>query len=145
MTEKKLQYDCVLWFGQNYPNHRKTLIEINNDTYSQRDAMRRRAMGMQAGASDLIFFHQGIFVAIELKAPNSRHKTEHIKRQLEWGRQIADNQGFYFIINSQKDFEFIINLTFDNPLALPFYQHKFFANIDKKLSQKTVLFDKSLL
>jgi len=98
-TENKIQYEIVTWFSQKYPQYRGLLFEINNDTYSRNHAMRRRAMGMISGVSDLIFIvpGSGKIAGIEIKAEGSNHKKDHIKNQLEWGRIIMQAGGFYIM------------------------------------------------
>src|SRR6056297_498023 len=102
MTEQQLQHEIVMWFSQQYPQHRGLLFEINNDTQAMKQAMKRRAMGMIAGASDLglINPNNGQFIGIELKAPGSRHKLKHIKQQVEWGQKLIDAGGMY-VMTSQ--------------------------------------------
>src|SRR6056297_1637998 len=99
MTEQQLQHSIVMWFSQQYPQYRGLLFEINNDTQAMKQAMKRRAMGMIAGASDLGLINpwNGQFIGIELKAPGSRHKLDHIKQQVEWGQKLIDAGGIYLM------------------------------------------------
>ncbi len=99
MTEQQLQHNLVMWFSQEYPQFRGLLFEINNDTRAMKQAMRRRAMGMITGASDLGFIDPltGMFIGIELKAPGSRHDLKHIKSQIEWGHKVMEAGGMYLM------------------------------------------------
>lgn len=67
----------VLWFHP-YNNPRNKIA----------GAMLKR-MGMLAGASDLIFFHNQNFYALELKAPGGRATD----KQLEFQDRVRDNGG----------------------------------------------------
>ncbi len=110
MTEQQLQHKLIMWFSQQYPQHRGLLFEINNDTEALKQAMKRRAMGMIAGASDLGFIdpNNGHFIGIELKAPESRHKLQHIKQQIEWGQKIIDAGGMYIMCSDLEDISDLI-------------------------------------
>ncbi len=146
MTEKQLQYQCVVWFGQQYPELQDMLIEVNNSAVNVKHYSTRIAMGMTVGASDLIFWHKGVLIAIELKAMGSTHKSAHIKNQLEFGRQVSDNYGFAFILNTFEDFQFIVKLAFKNPTILEFYQKKNREIIEKLMqNKKTTTFNEKLL
>ena len=119
MTEKQLQAKLILTFGQKYPQYRDLLFEVNNDTFSQHHAAARKAVGMVAGVSDLIFInpYNGKILGIELKAENSTHAQKHIHTQLNWGAQIT-NAGGYYILSSNIEFimQFIDSIIKKNDL-----------------------------
>lgn len=143
MTEKRLQYELVLWFSQKYPELRGHLFEINNDTYNVKHAMTRRAMGMISGVSDLIFVvpKSGKTAAIELKAPSSVHSKEHIQNQVDWGVKMIKSGGYYLITSdlaTAKDFiEFLIT---DFIIAVKDRQGECIHFVKKQYYKKTVKF-----
>jgi len=146
MTEKQLQYQCVVWFGQNYPELQDMLFEINNSAVNVKHYSTRIAMGMTVGASDLMLWHKGVLIAIELKAMGSTHQVSHIKNQLEFGKQVSDNYGFAFILNTLEDFQFVVKLAFKNPVMLEFYQQKNCEMVEKLMqNKKTITFNEKLL
>lgn len=89
--EKNLQHELIMWFSQQFPEYRGSLWMVSNE-----DARHKRNLGMHPGVSDLNYFNK-VFAGIELKAPGSSHSRAHIIRQVEWGQQVIDRGGFYFI------------------------------------------------
>lgn len=98
-NEDRIQHEFIMWFGQTWPEYRQLMFEVNNDTHSAGQANYRKSKGMISGVSDLILIlpNNGKVVAIELKAPGSVHKIDHIKNQLDWGNRVVKNGGFYFM------------------------------------------------
>ncbi len=120
MKEKKLQYELVVWFSQEYPQLRGLFFEANNDTYNVKHAMKRRSMGMISGVSDLIFVmpKTSVIVGIELKAPKSVHSKQHIQNQITWGEQIIANGGYYLITSSLTKAKNFIKWLINNHVGL---------------------------
>jgi VRR-NUC domain len=106
--EAKLQSQMVILHSQRRPEEKGLLWATLNRTLSLRDGQKQKAMGLQKGVSDLIYFKEDTFAAIEVKAPGEKHNTNHIKKQLEWGRKIEKQGGFYFITTSVDGFWSII-------------------------------------
>lgn len=113
MNESQHQHSFIMWFGQQYPEHRGLLFEVNNNVYSLHHASKRRSMGMVAGVSDLILVlpNSGKTVGIELKAPGSIHNKDHIRQQVEWGKKVVDNGGFYYITSDLDHLKNVIERT----------------------------------
>jgi hypothetical protein len=82
--EQNIQNKLVMWFSQEYPQHYGRLFMVNNNTTSKENGTKLKAMGIIAGVSDLLFIGNGYFAAIEIKAPNTRHKTSHVLQQMEF-------------------------------------------------------------
>lgn len=95
MLEAEIQHDLIMWFGQIWPNLRPLLFEVNNDTFSAKNAKYRKSKGMIAGVSDLVFIKYK--AGIELKAPGSNWPKSHIEKQLNWGHVLIENRGYYLI------------------------------------------------
>ena len=138
LSEKRMQFELVMWFGQTFPELSGCLMEINNDTYSRNHAMKRKSMGMVKSASDMVLHAYKRVVFIELKAPGSRHDYLHILSQLEFGRQHMKH-GAWFIMSANldiiKDFvSSIINNDTDNAL---FLQNESLKEIENKLNEKS--------
>ena len=140
MNEDQMQAYIVKWFSNTYPEFRGLLFEINNDTANVKHAMKRRAMGMISGVSDLLFISpQGRVVGIELKAPETRHKTTHIISQLAWGELVGEVGGLYIISASIDEVIMFINeiINFNFDLANKIGQ----TSVDRiDLSKSTVKF-----
>ena len=96
MTEKKLQAKCVQWFRNTFPEKRKRLFMIHNNSDNYIQATQKKAMGMEAGASDLCYVgnHQVIF--LECKVPGSKHSTDSIKRQLLFADSVSNGPNCYY-------------------------------------------------
>ena len=117
MKENRLQYEIVVWFSQTYPQYRGHLFTVNNNTFNVKDAATKRAMGLFKGVSDLIFIvpNSGKIAGIEIKAPGSKHTTDHIKIQLEWGNIITNAGGFYLMTSDEDKIKrFIFSLIKNN-------------------------------
>ena len=137
MSEKQLQHRIVMWFSQEYPQHRGHLFLINNDNISEKDIFKRIAnrnkqfnllelinklnfankksqlgIGLIPGVSDLILIHPDhkTIHGIEIKAPGSTHKTSHLQRQIEWGTNVCRS---YIMSPRETEIkDFIISLLF---------------------------------
>ncbi len=103
MNEKKLQFNIVMEFSQQRPVEKGLLWSTRNQTFSAKDGMTQKGMGMVAGVSDLIYF-KNTFCGLEIKQKGKRHSAKHIKQQLEWGKKITENGGIWFIITSVEGF-----------------------------------------
>lgn len=149
MSEKELQHNIVKWFGQTYPEHRGLLFEVNNNTYSVRHGLSRISMGMVPGVSDLILIMPkcGKIAALELKAINSRHPINHIENQLDWGKKIIDNGGFYLMSYKEREIRgFMYHCIRQKYNCLRYTQDTYIPNIQfeidlaKKNNKKTIVF-----
>src|SRR6056297_2943469 len=109
MKEKRLQHELIMWFGQTYPELHGCLFEANNDTYNIQHAQTRRSMGMISGVSDLILIANGCMAGMEIKGLDSRHKTDHIKNQRQWGSKIIRNGGAYLMCSYLSVFQIFID------------------------------------
>ena len=54
-SEAAIQGECVMWLWNFKPETRYKLFEVNNNPLNKIDGARRKAMGMVAGVSDLIY------------------------------------------------------------------------------------------
>ena len=106
--EAHLQSEVVIWFSDKYPQLYGSLFEVNNNPNGIKDAMRRRALGMVAGVSDLILVACNTFAGIELKHTKTKHKKDHISKQLRWGEHVISQGGKYIMSNDIEEIkEFI--------------------------------------
>lgn len=114
MTEKQLQAKLVMEFSQLHPERNGLLFAVNNEANSDRQAMTLKALGVWKGASDLIYFYNGVMTGIELKIPGAKHSRDHILSQYDWGSGIALNGGNYYIATNRDSFFSIINGDIDS-------------------------------
>jgi len=131
--EDKIQVEIVLWFSHTFPEYRGCLWGVFNE-----DSKHKKSLGMHKGASDLMLFVNNTFAGIEVKAPNSTHKTTHISQQLEWGTTIIKNGGVYMICSDIEEIKaFITGIINDT-----FYVTDGFAWIERAIEkgEKTIKF-----
>lgn len=57
-SEAAFQQECVIWFHNTYPNLRGLLFMVNNNSSSKREGAFKKALGLVAGVSDLIFLYE---------------------------------------------------------------------------------------
>lgn len=113
-SEAQLQNEIVIWFSDKYPHLYGSLFEINNNPRNIKEAMYRRGMGMVAGVSDLVLIANGKFAGIELKHPKTKHSKAHIEQQMNWGKHIISQGGYYIMSDNEIEIkEFITSLVSD--------------------------------
>lgn len=130
MTEQQLQSKIVVWFSQTFPDRRGCLFLVNNDSFNVRDKMKKKALGLISGVSDLVYVYNGIICGIEIKAPGSRHNSDHVRNQIEWGEMIQRSGGFYIISSDQEEIK-------------NFIKHPYHFDLEKikgRLNKSTILF-----
>ena len=98
--EHQLQFDCVSWFNNAYPQLRGLLFEVNNNSVSGRDGAIRLSRGMVAGVSDLLFIYGGTVYCFELKVENGRQS----KAQKAWQKAVEGQGVNYYIIYIFEEF-----------------------------------------
>ncbi len=102
--EDRLQSDCYTWFHNEFPELRGLLCYNLNNSRNKVRAMMDKAMGLQKGRSDMVFYYQGRAVMIELKTDTGRQSKE----QIEWECKIKSAGFDYKIIRSLEEFQGLI-------------------------------------
>ena len=114
--ESKLQQACVKWFRLAYPQHKKLLASFPNGGHRNiTTAVRMKAEGQLAGASDLFLFkpkmgNEVIYhgLCIEVKYGNGRQSKEQKDFQCA-----VEQQGYvYKICRSLDEFRLEVDLWF---------------------------------
>lgn len=140
MKENRVQFDLIMWFGQNFPRLQNMLILIDNDAYTIEKAMYKRSMGISKGAPDLILLFDGSFLGLEIKAPGSIHSTEHINQQLNFGQEMMNQGGWYFMSSDLNELKSVI-LSFMQDLSkMKFISESNIHEISLKLNKKKIKF-----
>ena len=104
LAEDRLQQECYMWFHNSFPQYRGLLRYNLNNSANAIQGNKNKAMGLQAGASDMVLNFAGLTYFIELKVL----KGVQSKGQLAWQR-VIESQGFqYFIIRDQNTFRELI-------------------------------------
>lgn len=106
VSEEYIQYECVQWFWNEYPELRGLLCCNKNNSRNKIDGNKWRALGVVAGRSDLVFYYKGVAYHIEMKTPKGGQSPD----QKKW-EKIITSQGFrYFICSSLFEFQTLIKL-----------------------------------
>lgn len=96
-NEGQLQHAIVKWFSQSYPDLSGCFCAVHNEAGSRKGASINISKGVYPGASDLVFFYEGLFAWIELKHEGSRHDLQRVKNQLKFGMNVIKHDGFFLI------------------------------------------------
>ena len=104
MSENKLHSDCYLWFHASYPDLRGLLCYNLNNSRNKIQAIMDKALGLQKGRCDMVFYYNGVATMIEFKTEEGRQTPD----QKKW-QGIIETGGFrYEIIRSLEDFQQLI-------------------------------------
>lgn len=104
-SEHRLQYECYCWFHNKYPDLRGTLCYNLSNSRNAIEGNKNKALGLQPGRADMVFYYAGIAYMIELKTPEGKQSSE----QKTW-QEIMHTQGFpYRIVRSVEEFQDLIN------------------------------------
>jgi len=105
MTEEQLQSKCTTWFWNTYPEHRRMLFHVDNNSWNNVIGAKKKALGVCAGVSDLVLIlSMGRIVFIETKIPGGKQSNE----QLEFEKKLYDRNHLYFIYTSFEEFKNLI-------------------------------------
>ena len=101
-TEGRIQQECFQWHWNNYPSQRGRLFLVHNNPLNKIDGARRKAMGMVAGVSDLIYLRDNLPpLCIEMKDETGRQS----EAQANW-QKVAESVGCeYVIVRSLDEFK----------------------------------------
>lgn len=98
-TEDAFQAECYIWFHNTYPLLRGLLCYNLNNSRNKIAASINKAMGLQKGRSDMVFYYKGQAYHIELKVSPNKQTNE----QKEW-QKVIESQGFsYFVVFDSVD------------------------------------------
>jgi hypothetical protein len=106
-TESYIQSECVRWLWNERPETRGKLFEVNNNPLNKIDGSRRKAMGMVAGVSDLIFLRDKLPpLCIEMKDETGKQSSA----QKDW-QAIAESTGAeYVVIRNLTEFQNLFSI-----------------------------------
>lgn len=143
MQENRFQHDFIMWFGQTWPEYRNLLFMVHNEAKSKKEASYLKSMGLISGASDLALIqpNHGHFCGLELKASGSIHSVDHIQNQINWGRKVIENNGFYLMSSDMGLLkEFITGLVNYEVLFVLKIQTTELLKIERQFDKKTIKF-----
>lgn len=104
MTESQMQSECFIWFWNTYPDQRRMLLHVDNNSFNAIEGNRKKAMGVVKGVSDFILILPGMVMFIELKLPTGRQSDE----QIDFQKKVVGRSHPYTIIRSVNQFKELI-------------------------------------
>jgi len=100
LAEDRLQQECYMWFHNTFAAARGLLRYNLNNSANAMQGNKNKAMGLQAGASDMELHIGGRLFFLELKVEKGRQS----KGQQAW-QTLVEAQGFnYYVIRSKEEF-----------------------------------------
>ena len=143
ITEDRLQHDFVMWFGQKWPEHRKYLFEVNNNPKNKVHGSHRKSMGMVRSVSDLILIQPvtATTCGIEIKSPNSAWQKSKIENQLNWGKGLIKNSGYYIMSSNIELLSKFASAIINNNIYMAVNaQNEAYKHIISQFKNKTIKF-----
>ena len=107
-TEGRLQQNIFTKHWNQYPEERRLLFAINNNSVNRIKGAQMKSIGVVKGVSDMIYINPRTQTTqfLELKLPNGRQKPEQIEFQ-----QKVEKLGFeYHIIKTIEKFNKVTGL-----------------------------------
>lgn len=123
-AENDLQAKCFQWAWNTYPDHRRMLFCVNNNSKHIVEAMQNKALGVVEGVSDMILIFYGGVAGLEFKRPATagRRAGKQREKQKDFQEKVEARSHFYFIIDTFAMFKHIymrlISVSADCPLTL---------------------------
>lgn len=105
MTEIQIQKQCYIWFHNTFPADRGLLCYNLGNSKNAIDGNKNKALGLQAGRSDLVYYCKGKANMIEIKDESGRQS----EKQKEWENLIKLNGFTYSIVRSLEEFQTLIH------------------------------------
>ena len=103
--EAKLQARCFLWHWNEYPEDRRMLFHIDNNSYNRIIGAQKKALGVVRGPSDLCYvIDAGHVVWLECKFGDGVQSEE----QKEWERKVTQRGHIYILFRTFEEFQKII-------------------------------------
>lgn len=104
-TEIQIQQECVMWFNNNHLHIRKRLFAINNNSHNRIKGAINKAIGVNAGVSDLaLILTNGQIAWLECKT----EKGVQSKAQKEFQSMVTELDHPYLVFRSLREFKTII-------------------------------------
>lgn len=101
MTEEQLQSQCAIWFWNTFPDYRRMLFHVDNNSQNSIVGARKKALGVCSGPSDFILvLSLGKVVFIEMKTEVGSQSIE----QKEFQSKVEARGHEYKIIRNLEGF-----------------------------------------
>lgn len=103
-SEIKLHSECFLWFHNTYPKQRGLLCYNLNNSRNVIDGAMNRALGLQKGRCDMVYYSPHGAIMIEFKTESGMQSKE----QKEWQNTIECAGYEYHVVRSAEAFKSLI-------------------------------------
>lgn len=104
-SEGKTQQEIVMWFRNNYctrmSNPRCAIFSVPNEGHDVKEQMRKKAIGMMSGVSDLIIVIHGKVLFIECKDEKGKQSDS----QIEFQQIVTNLNQHYKVVRSLDEFK----------------------------------------
>lgn len=103
-VEARIQSECFKWFWNTFPEHRRMLFHVDNNSWNAVIGAQKKALGVVAGPSDLIFIVDSAVWFLECKTPDGDQSPE----QIDFMEKVMMRGHQYRIFRSIEQFKDII-------------------------------------
>lgn len=103
-SENRIQQECFMWHWNTYPQYRKLLFHVDNNSADGRQGKLKKQLGVVSGVSDLIFIWNNEVYFIEMKTETGTQDPEQVIFQ----KQIEAQGMIYMLCRNLKQFIRII-------------------------------------
>lgn len=96
-TEEQMQSEVAIWFWNSFPDYRRMLFHVDNNSYNSIIGARKKALGVCQGPSDFILvLYLGKVNFIEFKTDSGSQTPE----QKDFQRKVEERGHEYTIVRS---------------------------------------------
>jgi hypothetical protein len=103
-TEEQLQNHCYKWFHNSFPAWRKMLFHVDNNSWNAVIGAKKKALGVNAGVSDMIFISFVETLFLECKLPGETQSQE----QIEFQQKVEERGKKYLLFKYFSHFQYIV-------------------------------------
>lgn len=103
--EEKIQSQCYQWFHNTFPQERKMLFHVDNNSWNNVIGAKKKALGVNAGVSDMVYILPfGNVAFLECKTIVGEQSDE----QKIFQRKVMERGHIYLIFRNLAEFKEII-------------------------------------
>jgi hypothetical protein len=103
-TEEQLQNACYMWFHNSFPAWRKMLFHVDNNSWNATIGAKKKALGVNAGVSDMILISFVETLFLECKLPGEYQSPD----QIEFEAKVKERGHKYIVFKYLSHFQMIV-------------------------------------
>ena len=104
VSEEKLQSDCYRWFHNTFPLWRRMLFHVDNNSWNPIIGAKKKALGVNAGVSDIVLILFAETIWIEMKTQNGTQSDE----QIDFQSKVEARLHKYYLVRSLAEFQELV-------------------------------------